>query len=929
MGNMVRYTYDGNGNRTSAEDRNGNTARFTYDAAGQLVHVQGEEGAEMSYAYDAEGHVTEAKDALGNKVFLEYDEAGQLIKEKNTMGNSRDYTYTPLGKIKSVTDEAGRKTCYSYLPGGRLLEVSHSDGTKESYTYDAAGNMKTYRDRNGYVLTYGYDCLGRITCISGSGGERKEYAYDAVGNVTALTDVYGNVTRYEYSSTGQLTKVTDALGNETEYTYDPCDRLIEIRQYGDGAESTVSGQDDDFLRAEKQNLDNRICHVTRYQRDKLGQVETVTDALGNTERYTYDAKGQLIEKLDKEGYLTKYGYTAQGDVNHISYADGREVRLSYNPLRQLEEMEDWLGITRIKNDAMGRVLKVQYPDGKEVSYSYGKGGERTGLTYPDGKKAEYTYDSELRLSGLDDGNGIISYGYDEAGRLAGKTFPNGMETSYRYDAAGRLSELTHRDREGILDRYSYQYDLMGNKTAIEKQRRELSEESGLYTYGYDALGRLSTVAKDGETLRNYEYDAFGNRSAFVEGNKRTAYSYNALNQLISRVDAVQEETYAYDRRGNLRLITENGTLKNRYMYGALNRLEQAVNGKGEAASYRYNGLGHRVGKIVDPERRIEYTIDLTRQYHNLLQKEEEGDTQTYLWDGNVAGIFGDGNRQGRYYLQDEMGSPVGLAGYDGELEESYGYDEFGQDMYGNQGEIQPFVYTGYQYDQVSDTYFAQAREYRPEMGRFTAVDIMKGTIAAPYTLNEYVYCWNNPMVLVDMDGAWPEWKDVDELVQRIKIISQNGRGTYSVGFDISATPGFWQFDGTVGISVDTKGNIAVQATGVGGLTGGGASAGILRYQTLTSASTVYDLEGAGTQMGGSGLIPIPGAPVLAMVGGEFNFIGDISKKGPYEIGITFSEGAGVGKGGEMHVQWGMTKTLYSLNIFDIWDSIYKKVDKCE
>ncbi len=41
---------------------------------------------------------------------------------------------------------------------------------------------------------------------------------------------------------------------------------------------------------------------------------------------------------------------------------------------------------------------------------------------------------------------------------------------------------------------------------------------------------------------------------------------------------------------------ENGDIKNQYLYGALNRLEQAVNGKGEAAAYEYNGLGHRVGK---------------------------------------------------------------------------------------------------------------------------------------------------------------------------------------------------------------------------------------------------------------------------------------------------------------------------------------------
>ncbi len=443
-------------------------------------------------------------------------------------------------------------------------------------------------------------------------------------------------------------------------------------------------------------------------------------------------------------------------MDRIAYADGREVKLSYNPLRQLVKMEDWLGITRIENDAAGRALKVQYPDGKEVSYTYGKSGERTGITYPDGRKAEYLYDEEVRLSGLDDGNGMIRYRYDEAGRLSRKTFPNGMETSYLYNTSGYLAELAHRDKEGILDRYRYQYDLTGNKTAIEKQRRGLPEESGIYAYGYDAPGRLSSVAKDGQSLRTYEYDAFGNRSLLKEGSRETSYVYNVLNQLVSRADAMQEETYIYDKRGNLSFIKADGALKNRYTYGAINRLEQAENGEGEAASYTYNGLGHRVGKTAGPETKIQYTIDLTKSYHNLLQKEEGGDVQTYLWDGNIAGIVGDNSRRGRYYLNDELGSPIRLLSESGEPEESYGYDEFGQDLYGNQGATQPFGYTGYQADRTAGTYYAQAREYRAELGRFAAVDTIKGAATAPYTLNVYGYCWNNPMMFVDLDGQWPQ-----------------------------------------------------------------------------------------------------------------------------------------------------------------------------
>ena len=193
----------------------------------------------------------------------------------------------------------------------------------------------------------------------------------------------------------------------------------------------------------------------------------------------------------------------------------------------------------------------------------------------------------------------------------------------------------------------------------------------------------------------------------TEGNSRTACAYNAMNQLVSRADSVNEEVYAYDRRGNLGLVTKNGTMKNSYTYGALNRMEQAVNGNGEAASYTYNGLGFRVGKTagvmepsegnhgalqgmaapallnrlkgqtIHPETEIQYTIDLTRSYHNLLQKEEAGNTQTFLWDGNVAGMAAGDSACSLYYLEDELGSPVRLTDGNGGVSESYGYDEFG------------------------------------------------------------------------------------------------------------------------------------------------------------------------------------------------------------------------------------------------------------
>ena len=810
-GAVVRYTYDANGNRIGEEDENGAKTTFVYDALGRVVEVNGEEGLHYAYRYDGEGNLIEAEDALGNTVSMEYDGNGNLIKETNQLGESRSYAYTPLGDVESITDEAGRITCYRYQKGGLLEKIRYADGTEEAFTYDANGNLETHTLATGFVLRYGYDSMDRIVEITGSEGERKSYTYDALGNVTSMTDGEGNTTRYAYTLSGQLAKVTDALGNETEYQYDVCDRLIEIRQYGvEGSlkdDTEVSGMDAELLEAERQNGRNRQCQITRYTRDLRGQVTETVDALGQKETYTYDKKGQLLGKLDKEGYLTKYAYTKQGDLSGIQYADGKEVKLSYNPLRQLIEIQDWLGSTRITPDALGRAQKVQYPDGREVSYTYGKAGERRSITYPDGTTVFYGYDEQFRLSELKEGDSIITYGYDPVGRLCEKQFPNGTKTTYRYDRKDQLTELVHQDKEGILDRYTYLYDLLGNKTGITKERRGLERESGQYRYGYDALGRLSEIQKDGEIQTQYGYDAFGNRTWKEERGEQTSYQYNALNQLVSERQGEIRKEYGYDKRGNLTAILENGAWKKRYVYGAMNRLEEAVDAAGKQARYQYNGLGHRVGKQegvlpkeklekLDPQRRvgmeignsrqITYTLDLTRQYHNLLERTEESRNQRYFWDGNVAAYEENGERN--YYLQDELGSPLRIEDSAGRIKESYGYGAFGEDLYQNQGEIQPFGYTGYQRDSVSGTYYAQAREYLEENGRFAEQDIIAGIIDRPQTINKYKYCINNPFLYFDPTGCNEECATDNDILKIIEnTLNGNMYGTIVDGTDVTFT----------------------------------------------------------------------------------------------------------------------------------------------
>ena len=84
--------------------------------------------------------------------------------------------------------------------------------------------------------------------------------------------------------------------------------------------------------------------------------------------------------------------------------------------------------------------------------------------------------------------------------------------------------------------------------------------------------------------------------------------------------------------------------------------------------------------------------------------------------------------------------------------DSFAFDEFGQILSGTFSPTQPFTFTGYQQDNIANTYYGQAREYMPKNARFVSEDIVKGSIFSPVTLNTYTYCISNPLKYVDPDG---------------------------------------------------------------------------------------------------------------------------------------------------------------------------------
>jgi len=173
-----------------------------------------------------------------------------------------------------------------------------------------------------------------------------------------------------------------------------------------------------------------------------------------------------------------------------------------------------------------------------------------------------------------------------------------------------------------------------------------------------------------------------------------------------------------------------------------------------------------------------YVLDMTRPYDNLLAC-TGAKAQTFIWGNSLlsASAIANGTNMHQdstttpiYYLQDHLGSSIRLLSDNANITNALSYDEFGiqevypvQPMQTQQGEPQPtalfdnpFGFTGYQLDEITNLHYAQARYYNPGNARFTAEDPIKDQ------LNWYGYCNGNPVKSIDPTGLSP----VDNLLRR-------------------------------------------------------------------------------------------------------------------------------------------------------------------
>ena len=326
----ANYEYDNNGALIKTECDNGLTTTYTRDSRGRLESLRAGFAGETAlldakYTYDGNGNRT----SKNEKFFMQndrtptsavtqyaYDSMNRLTMESRN-GFTTAYTYDMAGN-RTGRLKGDDKEEYRYNSRNQLTELTGM-GRRTSYQYDPAGNLtqeQRFIQERAETRKYTYDAYNRNTEVRGEDFLHKNF-YDAEGLRNRIEE-NGKATDFVYSG--------DMLYSEREVNSTRECRYILGNEYL-GHEDTV--QDVTFS-GEKQKQE--YSYIT----DEQGSLRYILNAGRQTETcQEYSAFGETISR---EGAPSRLGYNSQmGDeLTGLTYLRARY----YNPATGRFTQED-------------------------------------------------------------------------------------------------------------------------------------------------------------------------------------------------------------------------------------------------------------------------------------------------------------------------------------------------------------------------------------------------------------------------------------------------------------------------------------------------------------------------------------------------------------------------------------------------------------
>ena len=683
----------------------------------------------------------------------------------------------------SVYDDYGRLRWVVTPEGSYLLSDSQTfpvdDDFAEKYCY-----VYTYNDRG---LMVEKRMPGReAEYMRYDEGDRLRVSQD--GNLRAKKQWIS----YSYDALGRVQE--QSLATEIEWT--PVRPLVEI--IGEPIESVEPPYLGSSVPLRKYVYDTYPSEVQAAGLD-FQSIEGLTATDGESLRYDNATGSLTYEKLAVLANDTITGYHQR--ACYYDYK-GRLIQIVER------DTEDGILCTSQRYDFVGNLIA------QRESYT------RAGKT--DDIDRTFTYDDRSRLlretTQVNGGElAVVDYEYDELGRLSGRMLGT-VEEQSDYDIRSWLTE-----KSSELFSMSLGHSYTGNITSWQWQHKGDPSGDGpqnRYEFTYDDLSRLTHTDQyvNGERVRqnverHLSYDRNGNLLSMIryengeeqcnmkyqyQGNHLYRYMEDELVDVDFGADTVTMlpsvlrfeslkpwlALHEYDANGNVTKDRERGLDMS---YNCLNLLEYASDNDANAINYCYLADGTKLSATTGDDCGFSYRGSFTYRTDESSQPDRVFES-TPFGGGRIVGTVDD-ETEVRYFLTDHLGSVRAVVNSGCEVLERNDYQPFGKRW--NTASL-PVSDNRDRFNGKEDQSFAGlpfsdygARMYDRERGRWLSQDPLQ------QYHSPYVFCGNNPIRLIDLDGM--EARDSTSVMIPPVIVypSEDGEGGgHSNSFWWSLIPGY-------------------------------------------------------------------------------------------------------------------------------------------
>ena len=680
----------------NASEADDAVTRMEYDATGQVTKVIQADGDFINFAYDAAHRLTSISDALNNSITYTLDNTGNRTAE-----TTKDPSNTVKRSLSRVYDTLGR------------LQASKNaaSATLATLTYDANDNLNMTTDGLSSVTDQDVDPLNRLI---------KTIQDQGVGKINATT-------QFEYDARDNLTKVIDPKNLNTIYTYNGLNDLTQLTSPDTGA--------------------------SLYTYDSAGNRKTQTDARNKTSTYGYDVANRLTSvsvPTATQNVYFDYDATQTDCQVGETFTAGRMARI-----------RDESGSTRYCYNRLGQpVRKVQsITNGPNLTLgsTYNAANRMVAMTYPSGAIVTYLRNAKGQIVGVDakptavgaQVSMVSNATYLPFGPLNTLTFGNGRVLTKAYDQNYDIDKVSDNSTTGLSQDSTV--NVMGNITAITE--RTNATANAARQFAYDNLDRLLSLKNGATNVQSFTYDATGNRLNKTLG---TTVTTNTLDASSHRLTQVGTAARSYDANGNTATIGAKA-----YVYDDRNRLRDYKNsGTTVTRTYRYNGKGERVSKVVSATSTSNRYYFYDEAGHLLGEYLANGTrVQEYVWlDDQLIAVLSDHDASTYQFVEtDHLGTPRAVI-HPVENNIVWRWNitntAFGEHTATNNPDADAVTYTfnlrypGQMFDSESGLHYNYFRDYEPGTGRYVESD----PIGQYGGTNTYGYVGNNPLRFSDNFG---------------------------------------------------------------------------------------------------------------------------------------------------------------------------------